>query len=293
MRAPRSEEQWADIIDRMQMYGAMAGEDFVDEAPARLVRAHADLAGRYAELPNFERWNPALSAATITEWPLGDGFSQMHAFILHPNGKVYVGDNLMDRIYAVDPETGEYEVFKVPHDEGALPGGILGDRMGTYPKTDNVMGVHSFAIAPSDGHIFLTPSMQQELVEFDPDTGEFTRHKMEEGFYPHTIRIDAEDRVWFTLALSSQVAMFDRRTREFTIYDIPARGVMEWSALKVIKFRLGNGFVDHLLQLALAHRPATILISLALFAGSLLLIPQILFGGYVITIPNMPDSVPA
>ena len=51
----------------------------------------------------------------------------------------------------------------------------------------------------------------------DPDTGEFTRHKMDEGFYPHTIRTDDQDRVWFTLALSSQVAMFDRETEEFTV----------------------------------------------------------------------------
>ncbi len=244
MRTSRTEAQWVELIDRMQMYGAMASEDLVDDLPAGIVGALRDLVDRHESLPDFEAWQPHLIAASITEWPIGDGFSQMHDFILHPNGKVYVGDNLMDRIYAFDPASGEYEVFKVPHDEGAERGGILGDRMGTYPKTDNFMGVHSFAISPVDGHIFLTPSMQQELVEFDPETGEFRRHKMDEGFYPHTIRTDSEDRVWFTLALSSQVAMFDRESEQFTVYDIPARGVMEWAALKVIKFRLGNGFVD-------------------------------------------------
>ena len=244
MRTARTGEQWADIIERMQMYGAMASEDLVDDLPAGIVGAFEQLVEQHASLPDFEAWQPHLASATITEWPIGDGFSQMHDFILHPNGKVYVGDNLMDRIYALDPATGEYEVFKVPHDEGAKPGGILGNRMGTYPKTDNYMGVHSFAISPVDGHIFLTPSMQQEIVEFDPGTGVFTRHKMDEGFYPHTIRIDAEDRVWFTLALSSQVAMFDRAAKEFTVYDIPARGMLEWAALRVIRFRLGNGFVD-------------------------------------------------
>jgi streptogramin lyase len=243
MRTSRTEGQWADIIERMQMYGAMASGDFADDLPAGIVGAFRQLIEQHAALPDFEAWQPHLAAATITEWPIGDGFSQMHDFILHPNGKVYVGDNLMDRIYAFDPETGDYQVFKVPHDDGAEQGGILGNRMGSYPKTDNYMGVHSFAISPRDGHIFLTPSMQQELVEFDPDTGEFTRHKMDEGFYPHTIRTDDQDRVWFTLALSSQVAMFDRETEEFTIYDIPARGVKEWAALKVIKFRLGHGYV--------------------------------------------------
>ena len=243
MRLSRTEEQWADILDRMNMYGAMASADFNNEAAAGLVTAYADLNRRHEELPDFESWDPRLSAATITEWPIGDEFSQMHDFILHPNGKVYVGDNLMDRIYAIDPQTGEYEVFKVPHDAGATHGGILGNRLGTYPKTDNYMGVHSFAISPRDGHIFLTPSMQRELVEFDPDTGAFHRYKMDNGFYPHTIRIDEQDRVWFTLALSSQVAMFDRATGGFTYYDLPSRGVKEWAALKIIKFRLGHGYV--------------------------------------------------
>jgi streptogramin lyase/cytochrome c5 len=243
MRLPRSEAQWAEIIDRMQMYGAMASEEFVEEATSGLIKAYADLNARYAELPDFERWDEKLAAATITEWAIGDEFSQMHDFILHPNGKVYVGDNLMDRIYAVDPATGEYEVFKVPHDDDAEPGGILAGRMAAYPKTENYMGVHSFAISKKDGHIFLTPSMQRELVEFDPDTGEFRRHKMDDGFYPHTIRTDEQDRVWFTLALSSQVAMFDRQTEEFTFYDLPSRGFKEWVTLQVIDMRLALGWV--------------------------------------------------
>ncbi len=243
MRLSRTEEQWADIIDRMQMYGAMASEDFEDDAAAGLAKAHAELNSNHAQLPDYEPWDASLSSTTITEWPIGDGFSQMHDFIAHPNGKVYIGDNLMDRIYALDPQTNEYEVFKVPHDEGAQHGGILGNRMGAYPKTDNYMGVHSFAIAPGDGHIFLTPSMQQELIEFDPETGEFSRHKMDEGFYPHTIRADAHNRVWFTLALSSKVAMFDRNTETFKYYDLPARGVLEWVALKIIDFRLDHGYV--------------------------------------------------
>jgi virginiamycin B lyase len=243
MRLSRTEEQWTEILARMEAYGAMAAEDFLDDAPAGLVSAYADLNRRHAELPDFEAWDPALSHATITEWPIGDGLSQMHDFILHPNGKIYVGDNLMDRIYAFDPASGEYEVFKVPHDDDAQHGGILGNRMGTYPKTDNYMGVHSFALSPKDGHIFLTPSMQRELVEFDPDTGEFQRYKMDDGFYPHTIRTDDRDRVWFTLALSSQVAMFDRESEEFTYYDLPARGIKEWVAIRIIKFRLGHGYV--------------------------------------------------
>jgi virginiamycin B lyase len=153
---------------------------------------------------------------------------------LHPNGYVYIGDNLFDRLYELDPKTGEYTVYKVPHDENMSLGGIMGNRFKVFPKMYNYMGVHSFAYSKKDGNIFITPSMQQALLEFDVETKEFVTHKMSEGFYPHTIRTDDQDRVWFTLALSSQVAMFDRSTEAFKIYDLPARGLREWLTLKAL-----------------------------------------------------------
>ena len=55
---------------------------------------------------------------------------------------------------------------------------------------------------------------------------------MDAGFYPHTIRFDAKDRVWFTLALSNQVGMYDRATRKFTYYDLPFRSLMERITVK-------------------------------------------------------------
>jgi virginiamycin B lyase len=156
----------------------------------------------------------------------------MHDFLLHPNGYVYIGDNLFDRIYELNPETGEYTVYKVPHDEDMQLGGIMGNRFKVFPKMYNYMGVHSFAYSKKDGNIFITPSMQQALLEFDVKTKKFISHDMPEGFYPHTIRTDEQDRVWFTLAVSSQVAMFDRTTKTFKMYDLPARGVKEWLIFK-------------------------------------------------------------
>ena len=123
-------------------------------------------------------------------------------------------------------------MYKVPHDEDMGLGGIMGNRFKVFPKMYNYMGVHSFAYSKKDGNIFITPSMQQALLEFDIETKEFITHEMPEGYYPHTIRVDDQDRVWFTLALSSQVAMFDRQNKTFTFYDLPARGVKEWFILK-------------------------------------------------------------
>lgn len=226
MRNERTHQQWLDIFARMNSYGARLPEKFFEPIANVLIGEYQRLRAA-PNIPKAEPWQESLSDITMHEMEIGDGFSQMHDLLLHPNGKVYVGDNLFDRIYEIDPQTNNYQVYKVPALAGAQPGGFLGNRFKRFPKIDNTMGVHSFAVSPRDGHIFITPSMQQALIEFDPDSKRFTLHEMPSGFYPHTIRIDAEDRVWFTLALSSQVAMFDRQLAKFTLIDLPARNTKE------------------------------------------------------------------
>ncbi|RLA27138.1 MAG: lyase [Gammaproteobacteria bacterium] len=227
MRNERTVDQWLAVFERMNGYGARLANDDQENIAELLQKEYRELREQPEVIPQPRTWEPHLSSVDITEWPIGDGFSQMHDFLLHPNGYVYVGDNLFDRIYEVDPDTGDYTVYKVPHPESAQVGGILGNRFTVFPKMHNYMGVHSFAYSGKDGHIFITPSMQQALLEFNPDTKEFTTHWMPEGFYPHTIRVDQKDRVWFTLAVSSQVAMFDRSNGKFSFYDLPARGFKE------------------------------------------------------------------
>lgn len=232
MRNERTEQQWISVIERMNTYGARLPDDDHRAVAQLLQKEYRELRDNPNRVPLPRRWEPHLSSVEMTEWPIGDGFSQMHDFLLHPNGLIYVGDNLFDRIYELDPDTGAYTVYKVPHPEDARLGGILGNRFEVFPKMYNYMGVHSFALSPVDGNIFITPSMQQSLLEFDVKTKTFTSHDMPEGFYPHTIRADQQDRIWFTNALSSQVVMFDRDKASFRFYDLPARGFKEWLILK-------------------------------------------------------------
>jgi len=234
MRNERSPEQWLEIINRMNGYGARIADDDRQPLADYLSEGYRALRAKAESLPETKTWAPELAKTEITEWPIGDAFSQMHDFIIHPNGFVYVGDNLQDRIYEVDPKTGQFSVYVVPREEGMTLGGFMGNRFKTFPKLANYFGVHSFAISPKDGHIFITPSMHRGLLEFDPVSKAFTVHKMDDGFYPHTIRADDHDRIWFTLAVSSQIAMLDRATGEFTYYDLPARSLKEWAILKAL-----------------------------------------------------------
>lgn len=232
MRSDRSADEWLQIIQRMAGYGARIADTDQQPLAEVLSREYDELNQHPERVPAPLPWQPHLTGVEMTEWPVGDAFSQMHDFLVHPNGKVYVGDNLQDRIFEVDPDSGDYTVHKVPHDEGSKVGGILGNRFSSYGKIYNFLGVHSFAYSKTDGHIFITPSMQQALLEFDPVAQTFTQHTLPEGYYPHTIRSDDQDRIWFTLALSSQVGMWDRKKREFSFYDLPARGFKEWLILK-------------------------------------------------------------
>lgn len=234
MRAERSSADWLKIIERMEGYGSRFPQKNKALLADILSRSYRKLREHPERVPLEKPWADSLSESTVKSWPIGDGFSQMHDFVLHPNGMVYVGDNLQDRIYELDPETGHYRVYKVPREETMQVGGILGNRFSTYGKINNYMGVHSFAVSPTDGHIFITPSMQRSLLEFDPQKKTFTVHKMAKGYYPHTIRADQQDRIWFTLALSSQVGMWDRKKKQFTYYDLPARTIKEWLILKAL-----------------------------------------------------------
>jgi streptogramin lyase len=236
LRRERSAEEWETTIKRMVRYGARLSSQAQKELPALLEKHWKDVNSHPELVPASTPWGGHLAGAQITELPLGDRFSQMHDFILHSNGMVYVGDNLQDRLYEVNPDTGAYTVYKIPPVPGDQLGGLLAGRLRDFPKHETYQGIHSLAESKKDGHVFITPSYQRRLLEFDPVRKSFTAHEMDSGFYPHTVRIDAKDRVWFTLALSNQVAMFDRSTDKFSTYDLPFRNFMEKLTVRLTPF---------------------------------------------------------
>jgi len=236
LRRERSAQEWEAAIKRMVRYGARLSTEAQKELPALLEAHWKDINAHPEKVPAATPWTPTLSNAAITELPIGDRFSQMHDFLQHSNGLVYVGDNLQDRLYEIDTRTGAFTVYRVPPQPGDALGGLLAGRLRDFPKHETYQGIHSLVEAPRDGHIFITPSYQRRLLEFDPKTKRFTAHEMDSGFYPHTVRVDAKDRVWFTLALSNQVAMFDRATAKFTTFDLPFRSFMEKLTVKLTPF---------------------------------------------------------
>jgi streptogramin lyase len=235
LRRERPVEEWHDAIQRMVRYGARLSSEDQKRLPEMLVKGWRLLREQPQRLAEPALWSPTLASTTITEWPIGDAMSQAHDQLLAADGQVYVADNIQDRLYEIDPGTNQVTVYKIPHREGDAPGGLLAARLKDFPRHDSTSNAHSLAQSPRDGHIFITPSAQRRLVEFDPKTKAFTLHEIGGGFYPHTIRIDAQDRVWFTLALSNQIAMFDRQAQRFTLHDLPVRGLREGLTVALIR----------------------------------------------------------
>lgn len=233
LRRERSAQEWEETIARMVRYGARLSSAAQKELPAVLEAHWKEIQAHPDKVPAGTPWPQALSGAAISELAIGDRFSQMHDLLRHSNGMVYVGDNLQDRLYEIDPQTGAYTVYRIPAEPGDALGGLLAGRLRDFPKHETYQGIHSLVEAPRDGHIFITPSYQRRLIEFDPRSKRFKAHAMDGGFYPHTVRVDGKDRVWFTLALSNQVAMFDRATQTFRTYDLPFRGLMERITVKL------------------------------------------------------------
>lgn len=241
-RTERSPEEWRNTITRMIRYGSRLPSDLQESLPEKLSAGFRELRENPQLVQGGIAWEPSLENVAITEWPLGNAMSQTHDMLIGANRLVYVADNIQDRLYEVDTATNAVTVYKIPHLPGDNPGGLISGRLKEFPRHDSTSNAHSLVQSARDGHIFITPSAQRRLVEFDPVKKTFTLHEIGGGFYPHTIRMDAQDNVWFTLALSNQVAKFDRTSKKFTLYDLPARSLKEklvTSSIGVL-FRLMN-----------------------------------------------------
>ncbi len=226
LRVDRTEEQWAEIIKRMVTIGSRLDSDAQKKMPGLLAAGFKKIRANPDSVPRARPWDASLSTTRVTEWPLGSGVSQFHDLIVAGSGLVYIGDNTQDKLYELDPRSGKLRVFEVPHGPGDPIGGNMRGLM-MFPGNGAYIGLHSLHESHVDGHFFMTNSIGGKISEFDPKTGKMTVLTLPQGFYPHTIRMDRQDRAWFTLAVSNQVAMFDRKTKQFTYYDLPPRSFME------------------------------------------------------------------
>jgi len=207
-RVARDPEEWRKVILLMGRKGGMLSADLRDKLPEILIDAY-DPERAVPELTagmQARDFGPLAAAdvrgAVVEEWDLGGPGSVQHDVMLHPDGRLYGVDMPFDKLHRLDPATGERRSWQIP--SGGLPiGGVFAGRNSTPdPSSNERVGPHSLQAAPN-GDVWITLATGNRLARFDPQTEQFEIIELEHGFYPHTLRFDAEGRIWYTISASN------------------------------------------------------------------------------------------
>jgi virginiamycin B lyase len=242
-RVPREDWQWEKVLALMARLGATLSPELRAQVPALFREAYdpkTAVPRLTAKLgtPEFAPPPPPeVRRAVIDEWELGIRASMQHDLAVHPDGRIYSVDMLQDKLYRLDPNSGEVRAFQVPDDGVPLGGVFAGEEAPSIPNATAHMGPHSLQMGP-DGSVWITLALGNRIARFDPKTEEFELHALDEGFYPHTLRIDDRGRVWFTIAVSNHVGMYDPAARKMEIVRVPAGSFGQEIALRAMPYVL-------------------------------------------------------
>jgi len=241
-RVQRDPEEWRKIFALMARMGGILSTRVRTALPEALNAAYDESSYVPALGEHFVPPPPpdaAAGRAVITEWEVGGVGSMQHDLTVHPDGHVYSVDTTQDKLYRLDPRTGERRTFDIPAGDSPL-GGVFSTRQPIPANADAHVAPHSLQVGP-DGSIWITLCLGNKIARFDPGTERFEVFVQEEGLYPHTLRFDRRGRVWYTLAVSNQVAMIDPATRERRTYRLPARTWGESFAVRAVPVVLWLG----------------------------------------------------
>jgi len=131
------------------------------------------------------------------------------------DGNVWVTDrNVPNRLSRLDPRTGAWKDWAMPHPEGETHGltidrdGIVWvpERIGKRKDKD---GLHLAAFDPK--------TEKWETFPLDPDGA------LKEPIQPHTPVVDAQGNVWVTVIRGDRFYKWDRKTRKVSMHVTPSR----------------------------------------------------------------------
>ena len=250
-RAPRSHDAWLATINKMEGYLSMitraqgirfatALEQGFDGKPVKAAHDYGP--------------TPELARAKVEEWQIGDGFSFIHDMDVAEDGKFYGTDEGHDKLWVLDPRTGEVEAHDLP--KSSLPrGGLFSGMHLAIGIFTGSHGPHSMA-QTKDGRIWITNALSSTIMSFDPKTKQFRTYRVPgDALYPHTIRVDQDDVVWFTIVASNQLGRFDPKTEQMTVMRLPSNGFFRWISdmLFPTLLRISSWFPDKVLLLNFSH----------------------------------------
>jgi streptogramin lyase len=219
-RSPRPHTLWGDIATRMLGNYGITDQAWIDRYAHTL---ETTFDGKPLTLARQKHVvDPQALPARIIEWKLPAGVIAHDVELHRADGKFYTVDQGTDRIFITDPRANTTETYDIP--KGGIPQGGKFFRMTGNPTPLGLSvsrGPHSLQEGPN-GHFYTTDTVSGQIGEFDPTLRTYVGHEIGgNASYPHTDRFDRMGRLWFTLSFSNQVGMFDTRSGEMRLIELP------------------------------------------------------------------------
>lgn len=147
--------------------------------------------------------NAAAANATITEWTLPDGNSGPWGIGFGPNGKVWISENVTNRIGMLDPVTNTLKEWNIPTG-GANPKFI-------YLKPSG-----------SSVQVYFAEYGADKVGYFDNGTSTFYEWTLPSGAKPVDIAVDNTGNIWFTESGRDSIGEITPTSNTLTEYKLPA-----------------------------------------------------------------------
>lgn len=250
-RVPRSHEAWVNTMERMEGYFAMLSKPEMDRVGGVLEQGFD---GQPVAAVHEYGATPELARAKVEEWMVGLPTSFIHDTDVGADDKLYGTDEGHDKLWILDRKTSKIEEVPLPDIDLPEGGKFSGMQLPIGIFTGK-HGPHSTAQA-KDGTFYITNALSSTIMAFDPVTKAFKTYPVPgDALYPHTIRIDAEGIVWFTIVASNQVGRFDPKTEQMTVMRLPSNGVWRWVSDLLLPtiLEVSSWMPKHNLLLDLSH----------------------------------------
>jgi streptogramin lyase len=219
-RTARPIEAWQAFMGIMTVFAGYTSKVHVDDYAAAM---NAAFTGKPIDAHENTTVDPEALTARITEWKLPTAKLAHDTEFYPPDGKFYTTDEEIDQFIVTDTKTNKSKVIPIPALGVPAGGNFTEHKLAAPFNQTNHHGVHSLQIGP-DGLFYATAAIGGEILVYDPVHSTFKANKIGGmALYPHTLRIDSNGIVWFSIQMSNQMGRFDPKTGKTNIIELPTK----------------------------------------------------------------------
>lgn len=213
-RQPRPAEFWTPTVARMHGYMGNRDENAIGRRSKMIVDAFQ---GKSLTFKPAFPVDSEIHNAKIYEYEWEGILFPHDADISTTDGMVYAVDRHGNKMIVTDLSSGKTEyVDQPPSDREADAGG------NGYTSRSGLPGPHSLALG-ANNLWYTTNATDDTIGVFDAKAKQWKKSYIlpEPARYPHTLRVDKENIIWFTLAVSDQVGRVDPSTGKIDLINLP------------------------------------------------------------------------